>query len=165
MDGRRFLLICQSVVAKNIERLSAMFSHCAKKAKGISRVQWTLSSILAGLLLLTSCNPASLFCGSARPAPVASSLSASTVTYTQIQQGYLLTVNGSHFVAASVMIINGTTLSTTVVSSEAVQAEIPTNLISGPGTATVTVNTPGGTSGDAGCTSGGTSSALTLTIT
>jgi hypothetical protein len=29
----------------------------------------------------------------------------------------------------------------------------------------VTVNTPSGTSGDLGCTSGGTSSALALTIT
>jgi hypothetical protein len=63
------------------------------------------------------------------------------------------------------VIINGTTLSTTVQSSQQLQVAIPTDLISGPGTASVTVNTPSGNSGYLGCSSGGTSSALTLTIT
>jgi hypothetical protein len=88
-----------------------------------------------------------------------------TITLAQAQQGFVLTVNGKEFVASSVVIINGTTLKTTVVSSQQLQVTIPTDLISAPGTATVTVNTPSGNSGDLGCTSGGTSSALTLAIT
>src|SRR5208337_5563727 len=43
--------------------------------------------------------------------------------------------------------------------------DLPHREISTPGTASVTVNTPSGNSGDLGCTSGGTSSALVLTIT
>jgi hypothetical protein len=37
-------------------------------------------------------------------------------------------------------------------------------MISAPGTAKVTVNTPSGNSGSLGCTSGGTSHVLVLTI-
>jgi hypothetical protein len=74
-------------------------------------------------------------------------------------------VNGSHFVSSSVVVINGTTLSTLATSSQQLQTTITTALISGPGTASVKVNTPSGNSGNLGCTSGGTSSALTLTIT
>jgi ethanolamine utilization microcompartment shell protein EutL len=83
----------------------------------------------------------------------------------EVQQGFVLTVNGSHFVSATVGVINGTTLSTLVTSSTQLQVTITAALISAPGTASVTVNTPSGTSGDLGCTSGGTSSALVLTIT
>ncbi len=77
----------------------------------------------------------------------------------------MLTVNGTDFVASSVIVINGTTLTTQVVSSTQVQATITTTLITAPGTATVAVNTPSGNSSYEGCTSGGTSKALTLTIT
>jgi hypothetical protein len=64
-----------------------------------------------------------------------------------------------------VVVINGTTLSTLVTSSQHLQATITTAVISAPGTASVTVNTPSGNSGNLGCTSGGTSRALVLTIT
>ena len=74
-------------------------------------------------------------------------------------------MNGSQFVSSSVVVINGTALSTTEVSTQQLQVTITTALISGPGTASVTVNTPGGTTGNLGCTSGGTSSSLVLTIT
>jgi hypothetical protein len=93
------------------------------------------------------------------------SLSPATITFEQVQQGVLLTVNGSQFVSSSVVVINGTGLTTTEVSSQELQVTITTALISGPGTANVTVNTPGGTTGDLACSSGGTSSALLLTIT
>jgi hypothetical protein len=83
----------------------------------------------------------------------------------QVQQGFLLTVSGKEFVSSSVVIINGRTLSATVQSSQQLQVTIPTDLISGPGTANVTVNTPSGNSGYLGCSSGGTSKALILTIT
>jgi len=124
-----------------------------------------LSALLLTLLFFPGCNALNPLCGSARPVPVIGSLSATTITFAEVQQGFLLTVNGSHFVSSSVVIINGTTLSTTVVSSEQLQVTITTALISGPGTASVTVNTPSGNSGDVGCSSGGTSSALVLTIT
>jgi hypothetical protein len=83
----------------------------------------------------------------------------------QAQQGFVLTVIGKKFVSSSVVVINGSTLTTTVTSSTELQATIPTDLISAPGTANVTVHTPGGNSVYEGCTSGGTSSALSLTIT
>jgi hypothetical protein len=83
----------------------------------------------------------------------------------EAQQGFLLTVNGNQFVSSSVVVVNGTTLSTQVVSSHELQVTITGDLISTPGTANVTVATPSGTSGDLGCTSGGTSRVLVLTIT
>jgi len=124
-----------------------------------------LSALLLALLVFQGCNALNLLCGSARPAPIIGSLSPSTITFAEVQQGFLLTVNGSHFVSSSVVVINGTTLSTKVTSTQQLQVTITTALISAPGTASVTVKTPGGTSGDLGCTSGGTSRALVLTIT
>ena len=93
------------------------------------------------------------------------SLSATEITFAEVQQGFLLTVNGSQFVSSSVVVINGATLTTNVMSSQQLQVTITTAVISAPGTASVTVNTPSGNTGDVGCTSGGTSSALALTIT
>ena len=126
---------------------------------------WALCALVLALLLLPGCNALNPLCTSSRPAPVMGSLSASTITFAQVQQGFVLTVTGKEFVSSTVVIINGTTLKTTVVSSQSLQVTITTDLISGPGSASVTVKTPSGNSGDLGCTSGGTSSALTLTIT
>jgi len=112
-----------------------------------------LSALLLALLFLPGCNAVNPLCGSARPAPVIGSLSPSMITFAEVQQGVLLTVNGSEFVSSSVVVINGTTLSTTEVSSQELQVTITTALISAPGTASVTVNTPGGTTGDLGCSS------------
>jgi hypothetical protein len=124
----------------------------------------SLSLLLCAMLILQGCNALNPFCGSARPSPDIASLSATTITFAQVQQGFLLTVNGSHLVSSSVVIINGTTLSTQVVSSTEAQVTVTEALISGPGTASVTIKTPGGNSSDLGCSSGGTSHALTLTI-
>ena len=127
-----------------------------------------LSRLLLGVvavLLFLGCNAINPLCGSARPAPTSSSLSPATIQFSQVQQSTVLTVNGSEFVSASVVVINGTVLTTTVVSNQQLQVTITTELISGPGTANVTVNTPSGNSGDLGCTSGGTSGTLVLTIT
>jgi hypothetical protein len=128
-------------------------------------VPGSLWALVLALLFLPGCNALNPLCGSSRPAPAISSLSASTITFAQLQQGFLLTVNGREFVASSVVIINGRTVTTTVQSSQQLQVTIPTDLVSGPGAASVTVNTPAGNSGYVGCSSGGTSSALTLTIT
>ncbi len=124
-----------------------------------------LCTLLIAVLLLQGCNALNPLCGSARPAPTISSLSPTTITFAQAQQGFLLTVNGSHLVASSVVIINGTTLATQVVSSTQATVTLTATLITAPGTASVTINTPSGNSSYEGCTSGGTSQALVLTIT
>jgi hypothetical protein len=126
---------------------------------------WILIGVLLALLLLPGCQALNPLCGSSRPAPSIASLSVSTITFAEVQQGFLLSVKGNNFVSSSVVDINGTTVSTTVKSGQQLQVMITTALISGPGNASVTVNTPSGNSGDLGCTSGGTSSALQLTIT
>jgi hypothetical protein len=124
-----------------------------------------LSLLLCAMLILQGCNALNPLCGSARPSPDIASLSAGSITFAQVQQGFVLTVNGSHIVASSVVLINGTTLTTQVVSSTELQVTLTDTVISGPGAAIVTIKTPGGDSSDLGCTSGGTSHALTLTIT
>jgi hypothetical protein len=124
-----------------------------------------LSTLLLAMLVLQSCNALNPLCGSARPAPSISSLSPTTITFAQVQQGFLLTVNGSHIVSSSVVVINGTTLNTQVLSSSQLQVTLTKAFITGPGTTNVTINTPSGNSGTLGCTSGGTSKVLTLTIT
>ncbi len=124
-----------------------------------------LTALLLAVLVLQGCNALNPLCGSARPAPSISSLSATTITFAQVQQGFLLTVNGSHIVSSSVGVINGTTLSTQVLSNSQLQVMLTTAVIKGPGTASVAIKTPSGTSGDLGCASGGISHALTLTIT
>jgi hypothetical protein len=127
-----------------------------------------LSAVFFALVFLPGCgsvNSINPLCGSARPVPVIGSLSATTITLAQVQQGFVLTVTGSEFVSASVVLINGVALSTTVQSNQQLQVTITSSVIPDPETATVTVSTPGGNSSDLGCNSGGTSSALTLTIT
>jgi len=123
------------------------------------------SVLLLALLVLQGCNALNPLCGSSRPVPIIGSLSASTITFAEVQQGFPLSVDGSQFVSSSVVLINGTTLSTEITSSQQLQVTITTDLISAPGTANVTVKTPSGHSGDLGCTSGGTSRVLVLTIT
>jgi hypothetical protein len=86
------------------------------------------------------------------------------MTFSEVQVGDTLTVNGSHFVAASQVVINTTPLSATVVSDKQLRVKLSSDIISGPGTVKVRVLTPSGNSGDLGCTSGGTSSVLTLTV-
>ena len=125
----------------------------------------SLAALLA-LLFLPGCgnNTLNPLCGSARPAPLIGSLSPSTMTFSEVQQGNTLIVNGSHFVAASQVIINTTPLSATVVSDRQLKVKLSSDVISTPGTVKVSVLTPSGNSGDLGCTSGGTSSLLTLTV-
>src|SRR5450631_2539290 len=115
--------------------------------------------VLLAFLAFPACNALNPLCGSARPAPTIASLSVSTVTFAEVQQGFLLTVTGGQFVSSSVVVINGTTLTTQVPSSQQLQVTITTAVIAAPGTASVKVTTPSGTSGDLGCNSGGTSGA------
>ena len=103
-------------------------------------------------------------CGSARPAPVIGSISPSTVTEAQLQQGVTVTVNGSNFVSSTEVVINSTPISATVVSPTVLKVKLATDVIPGPGQVKVMVQTPGGNSSDVGCTSGGHSSVLMLTV-
>src|SRR6476660_7332903 len=130
--------------------------HMHSRTCGLS-----LAALLA-LLFLPGCgnNTLNPFCGGARPAPVIGSLSPSTMTFDEVQQGKTLTVTGSRFVAASQVVINTTPLSATVVSDKQLKVKLSTDVISGPGVVKVSVLTPTGNSGDLGCTSGGTSSVL-----
>jgi ABC-type phosphate transport system substrate-binding protein len=120
---------------------------------------------LSSLLLLAGCNNAlNPLCGSSRPAPLIGSLSPSTVSFSQVQAGTELTINGSQFVSASQVLINSTPLSATVVSSQQLKVKLSSDLISAPGSVKVMVETPSGNTGDLGCTSGGKSSTLVLTV-
>ena len=120
---------------------------------------------LLTLMFLAGCNNTlNPLCGSARPAPLIGSLSPPTMSFAQVQEGSVLIVNGSHFVSSSEVLINAQALSTTVVSSQQLKVTLTTGVISGPGSVNVTVHTPSGNSGDLGCTSGGNSSVLVLTV-
>ncbi|MFZ0138749.1 MAG: hypothetical protein WAK89_16910 [Candidatus Sulfotelmatobacter sp.] len=125
----------------------------------------TLSALVLAALVFQGCNALNPLCGSARPAPIIGSLSATTITLAEVEPGFVLNVYGAKFVSSSVVVINGTKLSTVVTSSTQLQATITAAVISAAGTADVAVDTPGGNSGDLGCTSGGTSGSLVLTIT
>ncbi len=103
-------------------------------------------------------------CASSRPAPLIGSLSPSTVTFSQVQQGVTLTVTGSNFVSASEVLINTTPLSATVVSPQQLSVKLSPDVITGSGKVKVMVQTPSGNTGDLGCTSGGNSSVLMLTV-
>jgi hypothetical protein len=133
--------------------------------KRISAFLPSLSVLLLSSLVFPGCNTVNPLCGSARPDPIMGSLSASTITLAEVQQGFVLDVYGAKFVSSSVVVINGTNLKTLVISSTQLQFTITAALISAPGTVNVTVNTPSGNSENLGCSSGGTSSAAVLTIT
>ena len=123
-------------------------------------------AVLLALLFLPGCNNVlNPLCGSARPAPLIGSLSPSTMSFAEVEQGAVLIVIGSHFVSSSEVVVNGKIISTTVISDQQLRVMITTGLISGPGAVSVSVHTPSGNSGDLGCTSGGNSSVLVLTIT
>jgi len=130
---------------------------------------WTsvlsFSCLLALAISILGCNNAlNPLCGSSRPAPLIGSLSPSTMAFSDVQQGTTLTVNGSHFVSASQVLINSTPLSATIVSDQKLTVKLSTDVISGPGNVDVQVQTPSGNTGDLGCSSGGTSSKLVLTV-
>src|SRR6201998_665225 len=109
---------------------------------------------LLALLFLPGCgnNALNPLCGGARPAPLIASLSPSTMTFAEVQQGDTLIVNGSHFVAASQVVITTTPLAATVVSDQQLKVTLSSDVIPGPGMVKVSVVTPSGNSGDVGCT-------------
>ncbi len=117
-----------------------------------------------GLSIVGCNNTLNPLCGSARPAPLIGSLSPSTMAFSDVQQGATLTVTGSQFVSSTQVLINSVPLSATVISPQKLTVKVSADVISGPGQVKVQVQTPSGNSGDVGCTSGGTSSTLILTV-
>ncbi len=131
--------------------------------------KWTsvlsLACLLALAVSILGCNNTlNPLCGSSRPVPQIGSLSPSTMAFSDVQQGATLTINGSHFVSASQVLINSTPLSATIVSDTKLTIKLSTDVISAPGNVKVQVQTPSGNTGDLGCSSGGTSSTLVLTV-
>ena len=123
-----------------------------------------LGKLVVLLALLTGCNSLDPLCGSARPAPVLNSMSPTTIAFSKLPATFSLTLTGSEFVSSSVVVFNGTTVPTTVSSKSQLTATVASSLIAGPGNYDVRVQTPAGNSGDFGCSSGGESASLTLTI-
>jgi hypothetical protein len=113
---------------------------------------------------LSGCGATDVICGSARPRPVISSISPTTIPFAQVTPSFSLTVNGTKFVGASVVIFNGVAVPTVVNSTIKLTATITAAMIAGPGTYNVWVHTPGGNTGDIGCDSGGDSAKLVLTV-
>jgi hypothetical protein len=132
--------------------------------KSITAFLGPLGAILLASLILQGCNALNPFCGSARPAPNISSLSVNAITFAEVERGYPLGVNGSAFVASSVVVVNGIEVSTEVTSSTLLQVTLTTAEIPTTGIANILVKTPSGNSGDAGCKSGGNSRTLVLMI-
>jgi hypothetical protein len=130
-----------------------------------NQIQKSLFAPLLTIMFLAGCGALNPFCGSARPKPVLTALAPNPASLTQVQQGLLLTANGSHFYSSSILLWNGEPLTTTVTSSTQLQATITTTQISSPGTAQIVVHTPANLSGDLGCDTGGNSKALTFTVT
>jgi IPT/TIG domain len=124
-----------------------------------------LCGLVLGVSLLAGCNNTlNPFCGSARPVPEIGSLSPSTLSFAQVQQGVTLTIKGSQFVASSQAVVDGKVLAATVTSGEQMKVTLTTGVIAAPGTIKVSVHTPSGGSADVGCSSGGDSTALMLTV-
>ena len=123
------------------------------------------SLLVLGTSMLLGCNNTlNPLCGSARPAPVIASLSPTTMSFSEVQQGTTLTVNGSQFVSSTEVVIDTKPLAPTIVSPQELKVKLSTDVIPAPGQVKVMVQTPGGNSGDLGCTSGGNSSVLMLTV-
>ena len=121
-------------------------------------------ALLLALTLFPGCSAFNPLCGSARPAPVLTSISPTTATLAEIQNTLTLVIAGSHFVSASVAVVNNSQVATVVSSSTRIQASVGPGSITSTGTYTVVVNTPAGNTGNLGCDSGGTSTQASLTV-
>jgi hypothetical protein len=130
-----------------------------------NQIRKPLLAMLFGSLFLTGCGVHNPFCGSARPVPVLDSLAPNPASFAQVEQGLLLTVDGSHFYSESIVLWNGEALSTTVMSSTQLRITVTTTQMPSPGSAQIVVHTPPNLAGDLGCDSGGDSQASTFTVT
>jgi ABC-type phosphate transport system substrate-binding protein len=124
-----------------------------------------LVAAVALTLAIVGCNNTfNPLCASSRPAPVIGSISPATVPFTQVQNGTTLTISGSNFVSSTLVMIGSKPISAKVISPTKLTVKVNTGVITGPGEVKVAVDTPAGNTGELGCTSGGKSSVLTLTV-
>jgi hypothetical protein len=123
-----------------------------------------LSSLLVVLLVLAGCNALNPFCGSARAVPSLTSITPTSVALAQLPSPFVVTAVGTHFLSSSEVVFNGDTFPAVVVSSTELTVTLPSTAIPAAGTFSFEVRTPAGTTGDIGCSSGGTSTAQTLTV-
>ena len=124
-----------------------------------------LVAAVALTLAIVGCNNTfNPLCASSRPAPVIGSISPATVPFTQVQNGTTLTITGSNFVSSTLVMIGSKPIGATVVNPKKLTVKVNTGVITGPGEVKVAVDTPAGNTGELGCTSGGKSSVLTLTV-
>ena len=125
----------------------------------------SLAALLVMVATLPACNAINPLCGSARPTPVMTSISPTTVPFSEVQGTFALSAAGSHFVASSVLVINRIQLASDVTSSTAMKASVGPADIKAAGSYQVWVYTPAGDSGSLlGCSSGGNSTKVTLTV-
>lgn len=124
-----------------------------------------LVAVFALSFAIVGCNNTfNPLCASSRPAPVIGSISPSTVPFTQVQNGTTVTITGSNFVSSTEVMIGSKAISATVFSPTKLAVKVNTGVISAPGSVKVALDTPAGNTGELGCTSGGKSSVLTLTV-
>jgi len=159
---REIIFVLTRVTLPQYRRVSA---DCYTGIMLRNPAEKSLFVLLLVIILLAGCGGLNPFCGSARPKPVLTALAPNTATLAQVLPGLLITVNGSHFVSSSVVLWNGASLPTTIISNTQLQVTITTTQIPGPGTGQIVVHTPPNLSGDLGCDSGGNSLALTFTVT
>jgi len=114
----------------------------------------TIAAKFGGTSISLSTSPKPLACSSTNPVPSVSSISPSNA----IAGGaaFTLTVNGTNFVSASVVQVNGSSRTTTFVSATQLTASVPASDIAAAGTLSVTVVNP--------APGGGTSAASTFTV-
>jgi hypothetical protein len=124
-----------------------------------------LLAVVALALSVVGCNNTlNPLCASARPAPLIAALAPSNLTFSEVQNGTTLTVTGSNFVSSTEVLVGSTPLAANVLSPKKLTVKLTTGVISKPGTVRIAVETPAGNTSDLGCTSGGKSSALMLTV-
>jgi len=120
---------------------------------------------LLAVLTLPGCSAINPLCSSTRPVPALTSIAPTSVTEAQVKGTFILNLTGSHFVGASVVVINKVQVTTDVTSSTTIKATVGPADVGAAGAYGVWVNTPAGNSGNLGCSSGGSSGQATLTVT
>lgn len=111
---------------------------------------------IMGLLFLAGCVEGTSRSLNNQPPPAAPTITTISPN-TTVAGGFTLTINGTNFVATSMVIFGGATRTTTFVSAAQLTAAIPAAAIASAGTAAVTVTNP--------APGGGASNAVNFTIT
>ena len=112
---------------------------------------------IVGLLCLTGCGGGSTSTATNQPNPTPTVASISPNNAVSGGPTFVLTINGSNFIAASTVSFGGMVATTTFVSSTQLTAAIPSAAIASAGAAMVTVTNP--------APGGGTSNSVSFTIT